>query len=538
MRELSKFTKQLQAMLPQWMKMAKDDQSVGARFLNTFGLEFEDVQRYLDDIIANQYIDTVDLTQIDIAYKVPLALPIISDLDKIETVIGYKEEEPYYFRVASTLKEFYQSEPDEDICILDRDSGVLYIRVNDYLLSESVITPLDSLSINGAKHFEYSLHHIWNPLDEFGLLLGIDRLYGERNAAFKERILDVFRKPANSTKQGLINALSRELGIGESEVGINELSNKAFRNNLLNKDGSPSKKLTGYIDRINKTLGFTWDNMSWGEAYWRSVEETQLGLEYLPHVWNVTTEGWKDTDFQSGIGDGNDLLVRAPKEENNLREFKYYVGLRGMSRGTENIHPEISFKYRITADGIIPNEEYRDELFKYTVIASEMIKLDYIIRGLQQYICTTTIDLDMTTQKSVEYSFDNSADPGVEVVTGTTVMSNPRDPHLKVEMELWKNVKAPKNLTPSVEELRIGWIDKNGIDRVFSLNSDTDFTRNDISTMVNTEMSDISIEEGAVRLGFGDFYYKIDTSGSWEEGATEHVEVVKPGSIRLKLPKL
>jgi hypothetical protein len=402
-------------------------------------------------------------------------------------------------------------------------------------MQESINDPIDYISINGTKHYEYSLHHIWNAFDEFGLLLGIGRLYGERNTAFKERILDVFRKPGNSTKQGLNNAISRELGLNSNEVKIDEFADRAFRKSLLNSDGSPSRKLSNYVNRVNKILGFTWDNMSWGEAYWRSIEEDHMGLEYLPHVWNASTKGWSDEDFQSGIGDDNDLLVKAPSEQKNARDFNYFVGLRGMIRGTKEINPEVKFKYKITANGLIPNEEYKQELYKYTVIASEAIKINFIIRGWQQFEYTTTIDFDMSGTDAAAYKYDNELDPGIEVVSGNTVMSNQLNEYIKIKMEFEKDTTAPKHHTPSVDNLQVGWLDTDGQMNTFILDTQNDFTRNDAA--VDTEMTDISTPpEGKVELGFGTFYYKIDTEGSWSEGATEHIEIKDSGSIKLKLP--
>ena len=56
-------------------------------------------------------------------------------------------------------------------------------------------------------------HQMFNELDKFGLLLGLDRLSNERNLEYKERLLDVFANRADSTTRGLINGITRELGL-------------------------------------------------------------------------------------------------------------------------------------------------------------------------------------------------------------------------------------------------------------------------------------------------------------------------------------
>lgn len=536
--DLHPFTRELQAMLPQWMRMAKDPNSVGAQFLNIFGLEFGDVQKYLDEALSNSFIDTVDLSQIDIAHKVPLALPVITDIEEV-MAIGYKDDRAYPFFTAYTLKQFYRADPETDICILDRTEGILYIRCNSLSLENNLEMPYDYIEVNGNAHYEYFMHHVWNPLDEFGMLLGIDRLRGERNAQFKERILDVFRKPGSSTKVGITNAMERELGLEDGEVTVNEFANKAYRQSLLNADGTPSKKLINYVDRINKVLGFTWDNMTWGEAYWRSVEESQIGLEYLPHTWDVGLKDWKQEEYQSGIGDGDELKVTAPQKESDTRKFKTFVGVRGIERNVDMLNPEIHFKYKITAKGKIYSEEFYPEVYKYTVIASEIIFLNYRIRAIRQFYYTTTLDFDTSKTTGIGYRFDNESNPGVEIIDGNTILSKDTDPYLKLNMYMKRDAAAPKDATPVVGKLGVVWEDTDGVTNTFWMDSQEDFTRNDI--VVDTSMMDMYIPPaGNVELGFGEFYYQIDSRGSWEEGTAETggIEFTQDGSIKLKLPKL
>ena len=56
-------------------------------------------------------------------------------------------------------------------------------------------------------------HKVYNELDKFGLLLGLERLENEKNAAYKRRLLDVFVNRAGSTYRGLVNGITRELGL-------------------------------------------------------------------------------------------------------------------------------------------------------------------------------------------------------------------------------------------------------------------------------------------------------------------------------------
>lgn len=54
---------------------------------------------------------------------------------------------------------------------------------------------------------------IFNEFDRHGILLGLLRIDQERNAKYKQRLLDVFVNRAGSTHRGLINGITRELGL-------------------------------------------------------------------------------------------------------------------------------------------------------------------------------------------------------------------------------------------------------------------------------------------------------------------------------------
>ena len=65
------------------------------------------------------------------------------------------------------------------------------------------VTPTDNIK----------LRTVFNEFDEHGLINGLRRIPGEKNATFKRRILDVFVHRSNSTYRGLVNGITRELGL-------------------------------------------------------------------------------------------------------------------------------------------------------------------------------------------------------------------------------------------------------------------------------------------------------------------------------------
>lgn len=61
-------------------------------------------------------------------------------------------------------------------------------------------------------------HKVFNELDSQGTLLGLPRLSEEKNPVYKRRLLDVFVNRADSTQRGLINGITRELGLSIQDV--------------------------------------------------------------------------------------------------------------------------------------------------------------------------------------------------------------------------------------------------------------------------------------------------------------------------------
>lgn len=524
---LTKFTENMQSMLPQWMKMAKDPNSVGAQFLDSFGMEYKEVEGYLSECLNNQYIGQTNIGDIDFCYKVPVALPKVLDIGELSINVQLIQDEKHYYTIqVNTLKEFYES--SESAVIIDRQEGYVYINPVDSLMEKNIMAPFEYVTIDGTNHFEYSIHHIWNVFDEFGLLLGIRRLPAERNAVFKERILDIFKNPGNSTKSGLQNAIARELGIDKSTIEIGSLADKNYFNGLMNSDGTPTKRLVDYVDKINESLGFSWDSMNWGEAYWRSVEESNIGFYYLPHIWDGYSPFWKDHEIQSGVGDGDDLKVLAPREEPSVRKFKTYVGLRATRPDTEDMYPEIRFKYKIVAKGKIPEKEYKNEDYLYTVVASEVIKLSYILTAYKTFEYETKLDWVQTKYPHV---FEDPAVPQMQVVTGETVLHYDTDPFVKVYSEM---ATSDRTKSPSLQEITVEWEATDNSKHSYVLTSANQFTQAEV---VDSLFQDtFATTTGEIELGFGEFYAVVDTPGAFSQGTRDNaIKYNNDGSITLNI---
>lgn len=60
--------------------------------------------------------------------------------------------------------------------------------------------------------------NIPNAFDYFGMVLGLSRIQGEKNADYRKRLWDVYVRRAGATQEGLINGISRELGLKQYDA--------------------------------------------------------------------------------------------------------------------------------------------------------------------------------------------------------------------------------------------------------------------------------------------------------------------------------
>ena len=176
-----------------------------------------------------------------------------------------------------------------------------------------------------------TVYNVWNCFDEFGLLLGLPRIAGENNRQYKARLLDVYANPANSTYQGLINGISRELGVSQNDVqayALSDLMNPNASGNILNSDGNAiGTPLEKYAKEVYDNNPIFWGNVIADESYWDGVDKTTNGYVFLPHIWDPVASGILPKWQGGGIGDHDDLWVGSPVEVWNpaINDYAWYL---------------------------------------------------------------------------------------------------------------------------------------------------------------------------------------------------------------------
>lgn len=480
---IHKITERLITNLPQWMNIRKDPESIGAQFLNVFGLEFADIERYLEEQLNNQFIGTANLGQIDILYrgnpdvklKTGDAIQISGDTQNVS--------------IASNLRIFYES-TSTHLAVIDYERNYIYTKHN----YDSFI-----VTVNDQPHtFDLFLHHVWNTFDEMGLLLDTPRLYGEDNVSYKRRILDVFYYPGSATHKGLQHYLGRQFGIAPDHVKLDRMQ-PAFVGTMLDVNGNASPRLRNIIKSIGEAAPVTWQYAQWDQTYWQLVSIDMLGLEYLPHIWDITIEPWQNEDFQSGIGNKRDLKIESPVAENDEQTFDYFVGIHGATREEAYVYVPYSFMYQIHAEGIIPANVVPPESYHAHIVASEVIPLIFTVRAYQTYVQ----DVIAEYIDNEDYNIDDS----LEIIPGNLITCDNYDA-MRVRVTLGTHLSHE---TPVLSTINLHWLDDAATPELntTSINTESDWNDSDTSSFITVS------SDGNISLSTGEFNVTVDTSNEW-----------------------
>lgn len=548
--ELKKATKDMLSMLPSWMEMRKED-SLGAQFLNVVGREIDHLEDYINDELSNAHIGTANIASIDILYKGFISLEVLN-LDSLR-IMGFSEDEngntrTFEIKESSSVYDFYEGENAHKV-IIDAEKRLYYLRQK-----------YDYITIQGTMHYDMVVHHVWNCFDELGLLVGCSRAFGEKNIQYKQRILDVFKKPGSSTKDDLVNVLSRELGVSRDEISVNALCDNAFKGSLLNEDGSPTERLVKYAEKVNEAMSVTWGSALWDRGYWATLNNDNFGLDYLPHVWDASISGWTGDDFQSGIGMGDDLHVKAPSKESDTQDFEYHVGLSGIKYDQKEIYPSHSLKFKVLAEGTVVSDNMVPEEYCYTIVASPRIPLNFRIQGRKDFEQKPITSFSGTVKNFSEYnslteeeqrnSYIVSDENKIEIVSGGSI-PNPAQRYIEIKVELGSN--EDNTLSPQIDDITLSWKASGGIEKTVTIgtlggesqegnNYTVGFTSNtwdDESFVMRVDNEDVNMNftaQGSMTLGYGEYYKIIDTAGDWNKyETTTNIITTEDGDLRLSI---
>lgn len=351
----SDYTTRIQNKLPYWFdKMKTDKSSIGAEFLNVFGLTLEDINTMLTYAYEQTNLNTIDTNQVAKIYKAFVA-PVMKD-----TYHYSIKTDQFILTKIDDLGVFLEPEDDDEhneinfknYFLVDIQKHLIYVRfaydadeIFQYGRISVEITDGDKVILDEV--LKLIVHPVWNFFDEFGLLLLTPRLPDETNADYKTRLLDVFKHPSGTHMVGLLNGIARDLGlrkvstwydgqydfvIPDNMVIVNsiELDNVSIDQDLVTKSAVTSKitlkgspAYEGVSRDVSWAYGFTMHQLHNKED---RVLQTQIDtpgkpmLQYIvdtinkeaPVIWGHFI--WDESYWD--IGDG--ILGRTPTRLDGL----------------------------------------------------------------------------------------------------------------------------------------------------------------------------------------------------------------------------
>jgi len=118
-------------------------------------------------------------------------------------------------------------------------------------------------------------HSIWNTFDEHGLFLATPRLPDESNVNYRIRLSDVMTHRGSPRYEGLRNALTRDLGLLDSQYDSAMVVRRSL---FLDASRQPSQALYMTIGPRKLSL--------WGELFTHHQEEHTVN----PNTWSITLD--------------------------------------------------------------------------------------------------------------------------------------------------------------------------------------------------------------------------------------------------------
>jgi len=206
----------------------------------------------------------------------------------------------------------------------------------------------NQFNINEVANIGYlTANNVWNHYDEYGLLLGLQRITGETNWQYKRRLLDVFVNRSNSTYNGLINSITRELGLSfYYPISINPRIN-LITNEFLASD--PLIEFNGvylnlYSDHKNDLLDYQIDRYQTGNNY-----ETLINLVNFINTTTFFEASFIDTKYQ--YNKSNNIINQTnivPYKEQLLPSTKHKLKYSHLVNSSVYLSDRITFARKVT----------------------------------------------------------------------------------------------------------------------------------------------------------------------------------------------
>lgn len=214
-------------------------------------------------------------------------------------------------------------------------------------------------------------YEVFNHFDRQGLLLSLQRIRGENNADYKQRLMDVLVNAANATYRGLINGITRELGLKIQEV-MTIVPNADIDGNLLLPQ--PSVDFQGtkcflYSDIEQGTLVTTLDRFD--------LSSTSFSLQGLvadinaTGYWTATLKPDANPDQRSMTIFNQSSVEQVTEEDISGKGARIVLDNNDLLEGTFTVQSDNLTSRKTTLEAVRRKGDYFVDLANGIVYAAE-----------------------------------------------------------------------------------------------------------------------------------------------------------------------
>jgi hypothetical protein len=423
---ISDHTRNILNRFPSWTKTFADSleratpelalpETNAGKFINALiGDSLDTIDEFISRIELDSFIDSANENEIAWLY---LYTPVSPGFVK---VTGDNVE----LARVSTMKELLEHRSTDYVFFYNFTTNELYTVKN-----------FAKLLVDNAEFDSIPVQTL-NSFDEFGLRVGLQRLYLETNTNFAKRILDVGQNPPSINEEGLKLTLRRELDIWRA-VGatpdsnyqgatpeIVEISDMMTMSEFFSKEGIPTKQFYDFVEYINENYPTNLGYIKWGEAYWDYAGRKAEGVSSIPQITDSATPDSYIDIYQPGIGDFEDAKIKLEKINSDIQQYSFGLRISGIKYDDyENAYEPIRVKYdsyvsylenyvdnnaatinydvtlKLNLHGDIPNDAV------YTARYRDIVKNNYTIASSPEYIVRPIFNAaGFTTGESIYYN--------------------------------------------------------------------------------------------------------------------------------------
>lgn len=382
---ISDHTRSVLDRFPSWTKIYADSlerstpelalpQTTAGKFVNALlGDDLDQIDALISRIEIDSFIDSADKNEKAWIY---LYAPVAPAFIKI---IGDNVE----LARVSTMKELLEHRTTDYVFFYNFTTGQLFtLRKFNALLVDNVIQKLIPTQV-------------LNSFDEFGLRVGLQRLYLESNDSFAKRILDVSKNPPAINEEGLKLTLRRELDIWRAfgatpdsnyqgaTPEIIEIFDMNTMSKYFSKQGIPTKSFYDFVDYININYPTNLGYIQWGEAYWDYAGQKSEGVSCIPQITDAATPSSYIDIFQPGVGDFEDAKIKLEKINKDIAQYSFGIKVHGIKYDDyQNAYEPIK----------IQHDSYLSYLEEYVDNSAATVNYDVFLKlGLHGEVLNNTV---------------------------------------------------------------------------------------------------------------------------------------------------